>query len=1241
MSWSAEVAEMKAAGFSETEIADDVARQRGEMMGAGFSGEEIDAHFGIKNPDMTTTRDLLEGNLQKWRISQGLGQDVQGPPQAEGIPGALPVTPPAPKVGPDAPKTASTFLESVEAGFDMSVLGLGLYGAPNVVMPEHAGRYYRIASQVSTLAGDMPAMIAGAFAGASVGGIGGAAAGGAVANIPGVIAGGALGASVGAGAGAFALPAALRTAMMEHYEKGDIQSFGDFWDRASAVFIETGKGAVIGGLTAGVGGAVGKALGPVATPMVKTSGVLASEVATMVTVGAALEGHAPNPDDFIDAAILVGGLHASTKMAGKLRTIYARTGVRPEQVLEHTKNDPVVLQELLAEGEGLPKAYEGAPVPGVEAKTSEPITVKSAGPELSPAEKAVSDRIVDHPANTKDPLSWDKLYTATVDRLNPIKVMRDELLKSGELATSKDPYKVSRMFSDAGSKVGHFFKFGTMEFKTLETKGKSLDAVLEPVKADRAGFENYAVAAKAIEYEARGIKTGVSIAESKVLVASGGKKYGKVLKELTQFQNESLAYLKDSGYLSKESYKAITKSSEIHIPFRRLMDEGSKSGGVGKNPVKGIKGSEREILSPLQSIVKNVEAYVKLSEKNRALVAAVEMIEGAKEAGAVFGERVPNKVRGIKVSETELQNHLAEHGIEGAPEGFTVYRQENRPLGKNEIEVYREGRQEIWKVTPELAEAFATMEGNPGAQNLLTRFLRPFASSLRFTLALTPDFITRNLIRDQVTATAFSKYKSLPFIDSIKSLGHIWKQDEVYQSWLKSGGGMSSFTEISRSYLEQGDIFKLSKETGFIDSAQNVIKTPVEFMQATAKMIEDSTRLAEYKRVSAKEGIFEGGFASREVTVDFARMGAQVQALNSVSAFFNIQIQGMDRTVRAFKDNPSGTTARVAAAITLPSVLLWYANKDDKRYRELPRWQKDLFWIVMTKDTIYRIPKPQEVGLLFGSLPERMLDRFFTDNPNSFKDFQKTMTEAFTPSFMPNAVSPVLEQLSNRSFFTGGKIIPAQLEKIAPAYQYTEYTTESGKLLAKMAGYLPGTSNPGSLASPMVVENYVRAWTGSLGMYALQLADKALQITGTVPDPIRPASTLADIPFIKAFVIRYPGSTAQSIQDFYDSYSENEVVFNTIRMLAKSGNVADFELESNRPENREKALRLTSIKEALTAQSQYVRMVYKNPQMTADEKRQQIDFVYNMMIQEARQGNEDMDSFKKSLREQEKQRNGE
>lgn len=165
---------------------------------------------------------------------------------------------------------------------------------------------------------------------------------------------------------------------------------------------------------------------------------------------------------------------------------------------------------------------------------------------------------------------------------------------------------------------------------------------------------------------------------------------------------------------------------------------------------------------------------------------------------------------------------------------------------------------------------------------------------------------------------------------------------------------------------------------------------------------------------------------------------------------------------------------KVMASITLPSVLLWWANHDDPRWAEIPRWQKDLFWIVMTDEHAYRIPKLFEIGVLFGSVPERALEWLNENDPKAFADLGGTLGEAFTPGLLPNFAVRVVEQFANRSTFTGAPIIPFANEGLLPELQYSAHTTELGKALGRLVGYVPGMADS-KVASPAVLENYIRA----------------------------------------------------------------------------------------------------------------------------------------------------------------------
>lgn len=238
-------------------------------------------------------------------------------------------------------REAKSFEDYLSAGFQQSVLGLAGRGkAPDVAVTADTPWYGRLASSVAGIAGDLPAMVPGFM--------GGAAAGGAVGSAVPVV-GTATGAVLGGFGGANALPAALRTAMMDAYTKGEVSSASDFVDRALHVAWETTKAGVVGVATGGAGVAAKAALPAAASAVTQAVAPTAAQIATMTTVGKALEGQLPEPQDFLDAAILIGGMQVAGATAGRLRNIYAKTGIPPEQVVADAARDPALKAEIVSE----------------------------------------------------------------------------------------------------------------------------------------------------------------------------------------------------------------------------------------------------------------------------------------------------------------------------------------------------------------------------------------------------------------------------------------------------------------------------------------------------------------------------------------------------------------------------------------------------------------------------------------------------------------------------------------------------------------------------------------------------------------------------------------------------------------------------------------------------------------------------------------------------------------------------
>ena len=1145
-----------------------------------------DAPFSQKEPDLSGAKKMFETNLANAPFTTGKEPSV---------------------------------MDAIEAGLQISVSGLVARGkAPDKILPENLPFAQRIAGNVATLAGDLPWMTAGAL----LGGAAGAPTG--------------PGAAVTAFAGAFALPAGLRATLMDSYEKGDFKSAGDFFERFAGIMWQTAKGWMTGAATGGAGYAA-KAVLPVAAPAAaQFVAPTAAEIVAMTTVGQALEGEMPKAQDFVDAAVIIFGAKMAVGGAAKLRAVYAKTGVKPQQILEDVQKDPSVSQELMSTNKDVPTRYEQAVEPAEAAKApaaepTRPADIK----EPTDPQKAVLDRITQEPA-TKRSYSLSELYKDAKDELHPIKEMVDELSAGKELPTAKDPYKLARLTRGSYGLAEQALEYGMFKWETLENVSKGMNEIIRPVEKDLDGLRAYLLSKHAIETEALGKKTGVPLDAAQKVVAEGAGKYDKVSAELQQYLEGQLNWLVDSGIVAKDKADLWRDMYKAYIPLFRVMDTGEmgpKGAGRGltvRQPIKGRVGSERIIVDPLESIIKNTYTFAQLADRNNV---GKSLLALAEESGRTdLMAKVAAPVRPIEVQAPEVAAFLKQFGLEQHAGEFTIFRRDALTPARDEIAIYSEGKREVYKVPEEVANAFKATDRQ--SANMLVQILAVPARVLRAGAVLSPEFLGRNPIRDQFTAYVLSRNGYVPILDMTRGLLSIAKKDQDFQNWLKSGGANAAMVSIDRDYVQM-QIAKRAGSLGYMDKAWNVVKSPIEGLQIISELMENATRLGEFKKAvgadTSKEAIQRAGFEAREVTVDFQRIGAKTRSMNMITAFWNANLEGLDRTARGIRERPMETMTRIGASITLPSIMLWWANHDDPRWKEIPNWQRDLFWIVMTKEHIYRIPKPFELGVIFGSSVERILDAFFDAKPEAFKDFSSSVGNMFGVNMIPTVATPILGQITNYNLFTDRPVIPSSMERLLPEYQYMPYTTETTKALGHLIGTVP-SMHGSSFASPLVIENYVRQWSGGLGMYALQIADAALRKTGVLPDPIRPASTLSDIPFVKGFVIRYPSASAQSIQDFYDRYTKASKVRSSIKYLAQQGDVEAAIRESRLDPTL--LVRMEGIHEGLSNAHRVLMLIDKNQSFNSDEKRQLMDNVYTQMIQMANAGNRAALEVEKALGEQ-------
>jgi len=633
---------LRAAGFSDDDVEQYQTQQMQQLTKAGFSQQEINAHFGIQEPNANGLDTHMNAALDA-HVAANTGEDGKAKPM--------------------------DFTQALEAGWQGSVSGLIARGkAPDVAMQKDQPWYNRLAANAAQTLGDAPAMIAGAIAG----GAGGAETG--------------PGAAVTATAGAFAVPTALRMTLMDAYEKGGFKSFSDFWDRFAPIAIETAKSYATGAATGGAGIAAGAAL-KTAAPVVKTVSQMGAELTTMTTVGKVLDGKMPEPQDFLDGAAVLLGAKVATHGAGKLMNIYRATGTPPAQVAQDARVEPTIAQDMADVSKpagAIPSYYHDQIDPNLspetqaaargEAETATVVEEPAAPAEPPPApepgsvedaQKQILEKISTQGADKSEGLTWGKFYSSVVDRLDPLRRATEDIAGEKNTPAVENPYKLMRLVAGVQGKAEQFINYGAFDFNTHENIGPSLKEIVSPFKDDLDGFRAYMASRRAVELEGRGIESGMPADAARQVVAAGGAKYEDSFQKLQDYQNATTKYLKDAGVLSDEAYAAMKDANKAYVPFNRVMDD-SQGFGVGsrvRNPIKAIKGSERDIIDPLETIVRNTYAYMNIAERNN--VARTFHDQALKtEDPSQYLEEVPPAIRATTVTDPEMEKFLKSNGID-------------------------------------------------------------------------------------------------------------------------------------------------------------------------------------------------------------------------------------------------------------------------------------------------------------------------------------------------------------------------------------------------------------------------------------------------------------------------------------------------------------------------------------------------------------------------------------------------
>lgn len=757
------------------------------------------------------------------------------------------------------------------------------------------------------------------------------------------------------------------------------------------------------------------------------------------------------------------------------------------------------------------------------------------------------------------------VYTKLVDELNPLKDLVEQVEReTGEKISFDDnPYMQAWLARGWAGKAEALIEHGAPEYKIPAFK----DIIKDIGKNEHKEFSAYLVALHDLDLHKNKQKATFEYTEDAAVLGrhAGNERFQKAAKEIYKYQDYLLAMLVKEGLLTAKAYHTMRKMYPHYIPFfRDMSDVGMQSflsGGKGfidvSSPVKRLKGSTRDIIDPLESIIKNTFQFYNAIERNHV--------------GRTFA----------KLADTKGNGKIVER-VFG-----------DKAKTDNTFNVWENGEKVTYETTPELIETMRMLDKEQSS--MIMKILSYPANWLRAGATLSPEFILRNPVRDMIGAAIYSKHGFIPIVDTFKGLSLYLKKGQTYWEYKKSGAAHAAMVSLDRDYLggQLRDIMK--RESKFT----KLIKNPIEALRAMSEATEMATRLAEYdnarkgytgvgnrlfgkerKPLSAREAALE----SRDITLDFSRRGTNTKKANQVIAFFNATIQGADKMARAFKEDPRGMTVKTMLYITLPSVLLWYMNKDDERYQEIPQWEKDTFWIIPGKENMYRIPKPFEAGILFGTAFERML-QYMDDEKNDrkgvgFKGFGERVFDSFAPSFMPTAMIPIVEATTNYSLFRQRNIIPQSQENLPARLQYGANSSEVAKFVGDKIN-----------VSPYIVDNTIRGYGGGLAGLGLSAIDAA---TGAKEN--NASKKWYEAPGLRGFTAA-PYQSSNSVQRVYDDYKEQEKLHNA------------FKLTGQRPEgyDAKEFARLKNASDSLKNLNKASKAIINNERMSGEQKREQLD----------------------------------
>ena len=783
----------------------------------------------------------------------------------------------------------------------------------------------------------------------------------------------------------------------------------------------------------------------------------------------------------------------------------------------------------------------------------------------------------------------DEIRQSTVDRFHGIRAAYTATGHTDML--SMDGYMSARLSTGLPAIMEAVMMHGAPQWAdgvlAIKDGTKGLLTALDPVQDRLDDWLGWMVARRAhvlMEQGRENLMTREDIDAGLALAEGNEAEFMQAAYDYLTIKNAILDVAEQAGLIDPVK-RAVWDHAE-YIPFYRddkdSIGPGTRAGlSHQSSGIRTLRGGETALSDPLGNIVRNFTRLIDSSLKNNA------MLETQSDLPAFF-ERVPDiDFVSAKVPLAQVRKHLiaagmTEAALETIPKdalrGMADMWAMEPPAADDVVRIMRDGKAEHYRVEDPLLlrslSAFATKERGAFMRSLIwaKRILTAGATG-------TAEFVGANYIRDALEGWMVSGVDFNPITDPMRGVLGALKRDDATKTLMMTG-----------SYFAQGHLYghdadatsaalrrslrsKGVKNKDLESFVGTIFRGPAwgwDRWTHIQSSMEHGSRWAAYESAMAAGMTPKQAAFNAKDQFDFSMRGDSelLAFFTDTVPFLNARLQGLYKVGRAGHRNPKqlalrgGMLAMFSLALLAQNVS-WYRDE----YDELEEWDKDTYWHIGPGQPWHiRIPKPFELGLIFGTAIERgaraMLNaggsKAGEDTSKLWGSALRGVRDTLAMNPVPQGVLPLLELATNTNTFTGRMIeTPADQSRL-PEARHNWRTSDTAKLMPASVSNVTGLS-------PKRVEHLWRAYTAGLGGYAIRMSDWLVRQVQDAPD--RPAWHLRDYPGAGRFVRGDAPARSTSYQtEFWDNLKEAEKVENTVKeYLARA-------VRENRPDLRKRAL---------------------------------------------------------------------